>query len=58
MVELATIQDIERLLEAQKAEIISAINEKLKGGESTSNSKWIRTYHSSGMDDKLTDTRS
>ena len=43
MVEIATVQDIERLLEKQKTEIIAAINEKMKSGDSLSNSKWLRT---------------
>lgn len=49
MVDIASIQDIQRLLDAQKAEIIAAFEERLKSDKSSSNSKWLRTRHVKDM---------
>lgn len=43
MVEIATLQDIERLLEKQKLEIVEAILANLKGSEIKNTSQWLRT---------------
>lgn len=45
MVDIASLQDIQKLLDAQKAEIIAAFEQRLKSDKTSSQSKWLRTRH-------------
>lgn len=44
MAEIASLEDIKRLLETNKQEIIAAFEEKLQQGGSITNLEWLRTY--------------
>ena len=44
MADIPTIEDIKRLLDSTKLEIITAFEERLQKGSSITNLEWLRTY--------------
>lgn len=44
MADIATIEDIKRMLDTTKQEILAAFEEKLQKGGSITNLEWLRTY--------------
>lgn len=43
MADIATIDDIKRLLDSQKSEIVTELAARLKSGSITNNTKWLRS---------------